>query len=530
MSPPVQWTLAPKDPILEDWLRSTASGDMAGACDTFGIRIKDGAHRTVWRLEGPWGSIHVKRNPLHNLRAWARRFFRQSKAALEANNAKRLAERQVPTVEILALGEEKSWRGSSWLISRTLLGGIGLDQVLITPGAFNHVSMARLLGQTIARMHAACAFHPDLHPGNLLLTADGTLHILDIHDLQWSKPTLEWRTRNLVLLNRWFQLRRPAWDRHRFLRAYLKEWKSSGHYPDLDPRAMARDIENRTFTSNQKLWKGRDLRCLGNNREFIRRAEHGCSVMHMRDTPAEVIDLLQNSAPQERLVSIFKKSASSTVGLVHLNSGTTPQSVVLKIIPHRRPVIDWFRSWFETPGLKAWRLGHSLRARGLPTPAPMAYRCNLGMWGGEERLIIDFLADSRQFDMWWREVLIPVVQKRDMLRRLARIVATMHARGVRHRDLKSANIMIDSQFQPWIIDLAGASLNRSVSPTTREKDLARMARSARAIGMALTGYLIFFKAYCGNRLFPDWKKQWRQISRHAVKALALQQKRGRPAG
>jgi tRNA A-37 threonylcarbamoyl transferase component Bud32 len=152
------------------------------------------------------------------------------------------------------------------------------------------------------------------------------------------------------------------------------------------------------------------------------------------------------------------------------------------------------------------------------------------MWGGEERLIIDFLADSRQFDMWWREVLIPVVQKRDMLRRLARIVATMHARGVRHRDLKSANIMIDSQFQPWIIDLAGASLNRSVSPTTREKDLARMARSARAIGMALTGYLIFFKAYCGNRLFPDWKKQWRQISRHAVKALALQQKRGRPAG
>lgn len=530
MSLPIRWTLKPTDTILADWLDSASAGDMASTCDTIGIRIKDGAHRTVWRLEGPWGSIHVKRNPLHNLRAWARRCFRKSKAALEAHNAQRLSNRQVPTVEVLALGEESSWRGASWIVTRTLSGGVGLDQVLVTPGAFNRVNMAVLLGQTIARMHGASAFHPDLHPGNLLLTVDGTLHILDIHDLEWTNPTLELRIRNLVLLNRWFQLRCPAWDRYRFLRAYLNEWKRSDNFPDLDPRAMARDIEKRTFTSNQKLWKGRDLRCLGNNRDFVRRTKQGCSVMHLRDCQTEVIDLLQNSAPEERLASIFKKSASSTVGLVPLFASSTHRSVVLKIIPHRRPVIDWIRSWFETPGQKAWKLGHALRARGLPTPIPLAYRSKMGIWGGDERLVVEFLADSRQLDLWWREAPVAFFQKRDLLKRLARIVATMHTRGVRHRDLKSANIMIDCKHQPWIIDLAGASLNRSVSQRTCEKDLARMARSGLAIGMALTGYLIFFKAYSGNRLSPDWKKQWRQISRLVEKAMALQQKRGRPAG
>lgn len=528
MSFPIHWTLLPQDAVLAPWL-VTASADLAKACDTHGIRIKDGAHRTVWIVQGPWGSIHVKRNPLNNMRAWARRCFRPSKASLEAYNAQRLITRHVPTVEVLALGEEASWCGASWLISRTLPEAVGLDQLLVTPDRYNRQEMAQTLGRTIARMHGAFAFHPDLHPGNLLQAADGTIHIIDLHDIEWSRPTTESRIGNLVLLNRWFQLRCPAWDRYRFLLAYLAEWKSSGTFPDIDPRRLARDIENRTFSSNQSLWKGRDSRCLVNNRDFVRLHENGCTLIALRNSPREAVDLVRDPAAEARLTRIFKKSGSSTVGLMPLSQNATSRAVVLKIIPYRHTAIDWVRSWLETPGLKAWKLGHALRARGLPTPTPLAYRRQWLLRGGDERLVVDYLEDSRQFDQWWRDTISPR-QKRELLRRLAWIIATMHARGVRHRDLKAANIMIDINQNPWIIDLAGASLNRLISLSTRQKDLVRMARSAHALGMALTGYLIFFKAYCGNRLSPDWKKQWVQISHQVAVALTLQQRRGRPAG
>ena len=106
----------------------------------------------------------------------------------------------------------------------------------------------------------------------------------------------------------------------------------------------------------------------------------------------------------------------------------------------------------------------------------------------------------------------------------------MHVQGVRHRDLKAANILIDGNNKPWIIDLAGTCLFKIVPEQIKLKDLARIARSAVAGGLGLTACLRFFKAYGGGELKPDWKFKWRIISQIVNVSLLRQANNGRPLG
>ncbi len=78
----------------------------------------------------------------------------------------------------------------------------------------------------LAQLHEAGIAHPDLHAGNLLLSMDQDqrprFYLIDLHDIEIGSP-LNWRASrdNLILLNRWAQLRTSYTDRCRFRRAYF---------------------------------------------------------------------------------------------------------------------------------------------------------------------------------------------------------------------------------------------------------------------------------------------------------------------
>src|SRR5262249_50795908 len=98
---------------LADWLR-----------DGRAQVVKQGPHRTVYRVMLGGVDFHLKHYPVYDVRAWLRQLLRPWKARTEYEIAERLAARGVPTVVPLALGERATalGTGDSWLVTETLAG------------------------------------------------------------------------------------------------------------------------------------------------------------------------------------------------------------------------------------------------------------------------------------------------------------------------------------------------------------------------------------------------------------------------
>lgn len=64
-------------------------------------------------------------------------------------------------------------------------------------------------------------------------------------------------------------------------------------------------------------------------------------------------------------------------------------------------------------------------------------------------------------------------------------IARMHAAGVRHRDLKASNVLVDAQAERvWIMDLDGARrVSRGPTLAGRARDIGRLVTSYFAVGL-----------------------------------------------
>lgn len=525
----IKWNYVSSSPKILNLLENLGNNPIH-FCDSVGFRIKDGSHRTVWRCIGPWGDIHIKRNPLHNFRAMARRILRPSKSEMEADNALRLKTIGIDSLEILAIGEENRWCGADWLVTKSIAKARPLDLVINEGSPARLINIARSLGNFIAKMHGFGIFHSDLHPANFLIEENDTIHVLDIHDLSWTRPTLHKRIENLTIFNRWFQIRSTPWERTRFFKNYFKIWKSSTSTIEYDYRALIKLIESKTYQSNQNLWANRDNRCISTNREFVSSCRFGFRKNTVRDIPEYISNSLGCSLADLPISKVLKQSNSSIVGLIQDESDPDNRQVAIKIIPHHRFISDWVRSFWELPGKKAWRLGHAMRNRLLPTPRPIGYLYKGNLIKSEERLVVDFVSQAIQLDDWFLKNSNNHNGIREMAICLGRLIKRMHMLGIRHRDLKAANILVDINNNPVFIDLVGASILNQIPESIKLKDLARLSRSAVIAGMGLTQCLRFFKAYQGGQPMPQWKDKWRYISIIVCDALIRQKRKGRPLG
>src|SRR6267154_1626705 len=96
--------------------------------------VKQGPHRTVYRVILDGLDLHLKHYPVYDVRAWLRQLVRPSKARTEFAIAEQLAQRGVPTIVPLALGERLTTLGTgdSWLVTETLAGTEPLSTFLET--------------------------------------------------------------------------------------------------------------------------------------------------------------------------------------------------------------------------------------------------------------------------------------------------------------------------------------------------------------------------------------------------------------
>ena len=219
VTPDALAVIGPAGPDLDRWL-----------ADGLAEVVKTGPHRTVYRVALPAGAVYVKHCRVSGFRAFAREVLRPAKARLEFENALALRDRGVPAVLPLAWGGPDSpWPGESFLITRSrdeVLPFLAFaEQVLPTlPTKVQNAvrrQLAVTLGRFFARLHDAGVAHPDPHPGNLLVELPAShiprFFLIDLHAIRLGRP-LSWpeSRANLLLFNRWFQLRASRADRLRF--------------------------------------------------------------------------------------------------------------------------------------------------------------------------------------------------------------------------------------------------------------------------------------------------------------------------
>ncbi|MSR53606.1 MAG: hypothetical protein EXS09_10010 [Gemmataceae bacterium] len=478
--------------------------------------IKHGQHRTVYRVELASGAVYWKHCRLNGPRAWWREIFRGPKAKLEFTKAMELENRGIATIEPLAWGcFDQAWPKGSFLITRALDGTEPLDDYLLNSvsEAFGErCELTRLLAAFIARLHAAGVRHPDLHPGNLLVRKEPNglqFFLIDVHDLELGPPlSHRARQQNLVLLNRWFQLRATRTDRLRFWKAYAEADESG---------KTARQLELETTRSTAELWASRGTRCLRANRHF--REERGliASGFAGRELDEAFAKTLLEDPDRPFLspgVVLLKDSRSATVCRLDVPAACGTRPMVYKRFCVTRwsdPLADFFR---PSAALRSWLNGHAFLDRGLATPRPwlMLHRKKLGLTT-TGYLLCDRVENAKHLHDAVRDYERPA--RRQLMEKLAREIRLMHERGVSHRDLKAANILVTASGDCQFIDLVGVRLQENVSRAVRIRDLTRLNASfVNSTHVTRSDRVRFLRTYLlwVLRGQAGWKDWWRQVA------------------
>jgi len=563
--------LGPQGLRLEEWLQ----------CGQARV-VKKGPHRIVYRVELDELRFYVKRNLVTDRWCWIRQLFRPSKARMEYERARGVAQRGLPTYLPLALGEQISLFGvgESIIITSSLeetqeLHIFAVDRLARMPAprqAKLRQLLAVELGKLVARMHDVGIRHNDLHPANILARLGDndrlSLFLIDLNAVRLGLP-LSWEQsrQNLVILNRWFVLRASRSDRYRFWKAYRNQRRHGQSRELLNSREgldLANDVEVRTLASNLIFWKRRDKRCLKNNRYYRKVSSPGIIGHAVVDLDFQMLTnlLADPDEPFRRLdVKLLKSSPSSTV--VELAPVIDGQKRAL--IYKRFRISSWLDPWTRMfrlpPALRSWIQGQGFRERGLPTARPLAvlHRQSRGLLR-EGYLLTEKIENAQDLHEFLANLSQSSTADTRTLRRqiaqVATVVRELHRRRLSHRDLKAANVLVSrdsstfcSPFSDqawttgtpsllpifassvWLIDLVGVRRYRWLARSRKIQNLTRINASFPAGGpLTRTDRLRFLRTYLRWNLHgkTDWKTWWKAIGLATQEKIYRNHKRGRP--
>ncbi len=517
--------------------------------------VKSGPHRTVYRVALADETVYVKHCRINGSRAWGREVLRPPKARLEFENAARLIALGVGAAVPLAWGTADSvWPGESVLITRALGPAVPFTDFVaqrlpeFRPADQRHIrrQFACGLGRFMARLHDSGVTHPDPHPGNLLVELPPSLvpqfSLLDVHAVRFGAP-LGWAASraNLVLYNRWFQLRASAAERARFWREYRLARQTVSIAEDAHTQAA--ELERATRASNRRFWLARTARYRGTHRTIRKVRAASVSGLAVRDLPDDFLrDLLRDpdailARPDAR---VLKRCVGSTVVEFDIPTPDGPRSVVVKRV-NVRSALDPLKNLFRSSAVRrSWLYGHGMLERWLPTPRPLVvlHRYRARCLPAEGYLVTEKVPDALGLPEAVRACQAPNVL-RAWAERLARVLRAMHDRGVSHRDLKAPNVMLagattdPAGATPVLVDLVGVRAGRTAVPFARcARELARLNASFLTAGQVTrTERLRFLRAYLGaGERQSDWKRWWTAVFRATVAKVAKSRRTGRAIG
>jgi hypothetical protein len=293
---------------------------------------------------------------------------------------------------------------------------------------------------------------------------------------------------------------------------------------------MARELETTTEASNLRFWTARTARYRSDNRDSRRVRGPAAAGYAVRDLPDDILRgwLADPDSPFAR-ARLLKDSRTSTVAELTIDTPTGPRAVVYKRFNLKSPVGVVKNLFRPSPALRSWITGNSVRDRGLPTARPLAqfHRTRFGV-PLTGYAVFDRVPDAPGLP---EAVAARPGAVRTWADRLGRLVRTMHARQVSHRDLKAPNVLMTAADEPVLIDLVGVETGRPVPESIRVRDLARLNASFLGSRHVSRGdRLRCLRAYLGWGLHGrgDWKSWWRRVDEATREKADRNYRVGRP--
>lgn len=443
-----------------------------------------------------------------------RHLFVPSKALAEWRNLRELEKRGLPCPRPLAFFEKRfcGMLESACLVIEGLDNAQPLNEfnkhcTCLAPQKFE---ITRQLARLSAAMHTAGIFSRDYHAGNIMVRPAGeqrfALFLIDMHKARiMKKIRLAMIITDLAKLSGSFPASRSA--RLRFVREYYL----CAALTDMPLPEFMRRITNKATRIKARQIISRSKRCVLKSSVFeVARTwtERYCGRRDFGHAATRTLIESHMSGCEGK--ALVKKTAKSTI-TTHANPDGT---LCVKGYRYRglaNALLNLFR---KSRALKSWMNANGFIVRGMRTPQPLAMieKCR-GPLVRENFYICRWL-DAPELNTYitgrqWRE---PV--KKQFIRCLAKTVATLHAQGIYHGDLKSNNILVRESAASWdffFIDLDRVSFSRPLTFQRRANNLAQINASVADV-MTLRDRLRFFRIYSrAAACYTERKRYYKRI-------------------
>ncbi len=469
-----------------------------------------------------------------------------SPADREWKTSFRIAAQGIPTFEPLAVGTLRRFGlpAASYLISREIDNARSLKDCLLDRQSLD-AQTSRVAGKTIicslARfvrdLHRKGILHRDFHWGNILIDARDLNNIrwylMDLHRVRlMSRLNDRDRVNNLAALGTAFRFTARGEERFRFLAQYARgdaRWENRLQH-------FARRIESRSDRLLKRIWAGKARRCLKSNQYFTPFRFPACrGFLRGEISSPPLLELLQDPgrAFSDPACSIVKNSHTTSSCTLPLIMAGKPASIFIKRYNYQNSLYALKNLFRRSRGKRTWKTAHALLAREIPTPLPVAFAEKRWMRVLRESFCItQNIAQAVPLSRLFPEAGSPInpghtVDKNNLIREAALLVQMMHERGIWHRDLKAANILV--QRTPgggttlYLTDLDGIRIRDTVGTGERMRDLSRLNRSLLSIpALSTRDRLRFMRCYLntGSRRDKTLRAYWEGIGRETAKQLA----------
>lgn len=172
---------------------------------------------------------------------------------------------------------------------------------------------------------------------------------------------------------------------------------------------------------------------------------------------------------------VLKRGERTQLSAVTLADGREVCVKEYRPRPLARRLEDLLR---PAPPLREWRAAEALARLGVPAPAAFALVLPSPLGAGSAFLVMEWLAGAVGVNRY--ALRATAAQRRLLVDAAARFVASLHARGVRHADLKGSNLLVrerGGELELFVVDLAAVRWRGAPSEPERIESLAQLNAS-----------------------------------------------------
>jgi tRNA A-37 threonylcarbamoyl transferase component Bud32 len=207
---------------------------------------------------------------------------------------------------------------------------------------------------------------------------------------------------------------------------------------------------------------------------------------------------------------VLKRGARTQLTAVTLSDGS--EVCVKEYLPRplAQRVFDLLR---PAPPLREWRAARALAGRGVPAPAGHALALPSPLGAGSAFVVMESLAGAAGVNR--RALGAAPAERRRLVDAVAAFLASVHARGVSHADLKGSNVLVRERggaFELFLVDLAEVRLRDAVGEAERIEALAQLSAST-PLAVTRAERLRFLARYAPGASRAERARWFRAIER-----------------